>query len=214
MATIFRTWSYQYPWVYALVSRLATLNVGGEKRFHQLPLRGLVISPGQKVLDLCCGGGQATAHLVQTGATVVGLDASPKALAKAKTNVPQATYVQGLAEDLPFGDQEFDLVHTSVALHEMNPEQLEGIISGVERVLKSGGIFTLVDLHRPSNWLFWPPLAIFMGLFETETAWQLINTDLVALLEQAGFTVVNHSLYAGGSLQVIQARADKVETKL
>ncbi|MBE9242239.1 class I SAM-dependent methyltransferase [Synechocystis salina] len=208
MATIFRTWSYQYPWVYALVSRLATLNVGGEKRFHQLPLENLAISPGQKVLDLCCGGGQATAYLIQTGATVVGLDASPKALARAKTNVPQATYVQGLAEDLPFGNREFDLVHTSVALHEMTPTQLQSIISGVHRVLKPGGIFTLVDLHRPSNWLFWPPLAIFMGLFETETAWQLINTDLGALLDQAGFSVIDQRLYAGGSLQVIQARAN------
>lgn len=209
MATIFRTWSYQYPWVYALVSRLATLNVGGEERFHQLPLENLAISPGQKVLDLCCGGGQATVHLAQTGATVVGLDASPKALGRAKINVPQATYVQGLAEDLPFGNGEFDLVHTSVALHEMTPAQLQSIISGVHRVLKPGGIFALVDLHRPSNWLFWPPLALFMGLFETETAWQLINTDLGSLLDQAGFTVVRKHLYAGGSLQVIQAKANK-----
>jgi len=206
MATIFRTWSYQYPWVYALVSRLATVNVGGEERFHQLPLENLTITQGQRILDLCCGGGQATRYLVQTGADVVGLDASPKALARAKSKVPQATYVQGLAENLPFGDGEFDLVHTSVALHEMTPEQLQQIIRGVERVLKPGGIFTFVDLHRPSNWLFWPPLAIFMGLFETETAWQLINTDLKDLLTKAGLTVIRQSLYAGGSLQVIQAQ--------
>lgn len=208
MTTIFRTWSYQYPWVYALVSRLATLNVGGETRFHQLPLENLPITPGQRILDLCCGGGQATHFLVQTGATVVGLDASPKALARAKSNVPQADYVQGLAENLPFADGEFDLVHTSVALHEMNPEQLQQIFAGVRRVLKSGGIFTFVDLHRPHNWLFWPPLATFMWLFETETAWQLINTDLGDLLTKAGFTVINQSFYAGGSLQVIQARKD------
>ncbi len=206
MATIFRTWSYQYPWLYALISRLATVNVGGEVRFHQLPLENLAIAPGQKVLDLCCGGGQATVYLVQTGAEVVGLDASPKALERSKIAVPGAQYVQGLAENLPFADQEFDLVHTSVALHEMTPAQLQQIISGVWRVLKPGGIFTFVDLHRPSNWLFWPPLAIFMWLFETETAWQLIETDLGNLLTEAGFTVINQSFYAGGSLQVIQAK--------
>jgi demethylmenaquinone methyltransferase/2-methoxy-6-polyprenyl-1,4-benzoquinol methylase len=206
MTTIFRTWSYQYPWVYALVSRLATLNVGGEARFHQLPLENLLITPGQKILDLCCGGGQATRSLVQTGAKVVGLDASPNALDRAKIAVPEASYVQGLAENLPFTDGEFDLVHTSVALHEMTPDQLQQIFAGVRRVLKPGGIFTFVDLHRPYNWLFWPPLATFIWLFETETAWQLINANLADLLTEAGFTVINQSLYAGGSLQVLQAR--------
>lgn len=210
MATIFRTWSYQYAWVYNLISRLATVNVGGEARFHRLPLANLEINSGplprKKILDLCCGGGQATRYLVETGAEVVGLDASPRALERAKMQVPEASYVQGLAEKLPFGNEEFDVVHTSVALHEMTAPQLTAIIAGVARVLKPGGIFTFVDLHRPHNWLFWPPLALFMWLFETETAWQLIATDLGQLLTQAGFIDVKQTLYAGGSLQVIQAR--------
>ena len=206
MATIFRTWSYQYPWLYTLISWLATLNVGGEKQFHQLPLQDLSLTADQVVLDLCCGGGQATQYLVANGAQVRGLDASPKALVRAKLAVPDATYVQGMAEALPFGDNTFDLVHTSVALHEMTPTQLEQILAGVHRVLKPGGIFTFVDLHRPHNWLFWPPLAIFMWLFETETAWQLINADLLALLDQHRFSIKRQTLYAGGSLQVIQAQ--------
>jgi demethylmenaquinone methyltransferase/2-methoxy-6-polyprenyl-1,4-benzoquinol methylase len=206
MATIFRTWSYQYPWLYTIISWLATLNVGGEKRFHQLPLQDLSLTSQQTILDLCCGGGQATQYLVNIGGAVTGLDASPKALARAKLAVPDATYVQGMAEALPFGDRQFDLVHTSVALHEMTPDQLNQILAEVYRVLKPGGIFTFVDLHRPSNWLFWPPLAVFMWLFETETAWQLIKTDLSALLIQRGFAIKRQTLYAGGSLQVIQGQ--------
>ncbi|MEY2977807.1 MAG: methyltransferase [Cyanobacteriota bacterium] len=206
MATIFRTWSYQYPWFYTLISGLATLNVGGKQRFHHLPLQDLSLTSQHTVLDLCCGGGQATQYLVATGAQVTGLDASPKALARAKLAVPEATYVQGMAEALPFGDNTFDVVHTSVALHEMTPVQLQQILTGVYRVLKPGGIFTFVDLHRPHNWLFWPPLAVFMWVFETETAWQLINTNLLALLEQQGFSSQRQTLYAGGSLQVIQAQ--------
>jgi demethylmenaquinone methyltransferase/2-methoxy-6-polyprenyl-1,4-benzoquinol methylase len=206
MATIFRTWSYQYPWLYGVISALASLNVGGEKRFHQLPLQDLSLTSQQTILDLCCGGGQATQYLVNIGGPVTGLDASPKALARAKLAVPDATYVQGMAEALPFGDRQFDLVHTSVALHEMTPDQLNQILAEVYRVLKPGGIFTFVDLHRPSNWLFWPPLAVFMWLFETETAWQLIKTDLSALLVQRGFAIKRQTLYAGGSLQVMQAQ--------
>ena len=206
MATIFRTWSYQYPWLYAAVSWLATLGVGGENRFHQLPLQGLTLTPDTRILDLCCGGGQATQFLVQKSQKVTGLDASPVALKRAALIAPQADYVQAMAESMPFADAEFDLVHTSVALHEMTPEQLRQILQEVYRVLKPNGIFTFIDLHRPHNFLFWPPLAIFLWLFETETAWQLIQTDLTMILTAVGFRDCQTRDYAGGSLQVIQSQ--------
>jgi demethylmenaquinone methyltransferase/2-methoxy-6-polyprenyl-1,4-benzoquinol methylase len=63
-----------------------------------------------------------------------------------------------------------------------------------------------VDFHRPTQPLFWPPLAVFLVLFETETAWQLIDCDLLAELRAAGFEIVRHTLHAGGSLQVVQAK--------
>ena len=206
MATIFRTWSYQYPWLYAIISRLATLGVGGENRFHQLPLKGLTLTPETRILDLCCGGGQATQFLIQKSQKVTGLDASPVALKRAALIAPQADYVQAMAESMPFADAEFDLVHTSVALHEMTPEQLQQILQEVYRVLKPNGIFTFIDLQRPHNVLFWPPLAIFLWLFETETAWQLIQTDLTTVLTAVGFRDCQIWNYAGGSLQVIQSQ--------
>lgn len=206
MATVLRTWSYQYQWLYDGVSRLAALSVGGETRFHQLPLQGLTIVSETKVLDLCCGSGQATQYLVEYSQDVTGLDVSPVSLERARRNVPQAQYVEALAEAMPFGDNQFDLVHTSVAMHEMKPEQLRQILSEVYRVLKPGGVFALVDFHQPTNLLFLPGLMVFLWLFETETAWQLLATDLVGLLKDVGFEVSAHTFHAGGSLQVIQVR--------
>ncbi|MGL5034424.1 MAG: class I SAM-dependent methyltransferase [Microcystaceae cyanobacterium] len=206
MATIFRTWSYQYPWLYASVSWLSTLIVGGDRRFHALPLQNLTLNSASKILDLCCGGGQATRFLVENSEAVTGLDASPVSLQRARKAAPQATYVQAMAESLPFTNDSFDLVHTSVALHEMTAPQLRQILSEVYRVLKPGGIFAFIDLHQPTNPLFWPPLALFLWLFETETAWQLIRSDLTAILTESGFQDCQVQLHAGGSLQVIQSR--------
>ena len=206
MATVLRTWSYQYQWLYDGVSRLAAMSVGGEGRFHQLPLQGLTIASETKVLDLCCGSGQATRFLVQYSQDVTGLDVSPVSLERARGNVPQAQYVEALAEEMPFGNNQFDLVHTSVAMHEMKPKQLQQIFQEVYRVLKPGGVFAMVDFHKPSNLLFWPGLTIFLWLFETETSWQLLETDLVELLKNVGFGVSAHTFHAGGSLQVIQAK--------
>ncbi|NET06599.1 MAG: class I SAM-dependent methyltransferase [Symploca sp. SIO2B6] len=206
MATILRTWSYQYQWLYDGVSRLSAISVGGEARFRQLAWQGLRIVSETKVLDLCCGSGQATRFLVKLSQDVTGLDLSPLSIQRAQRNVPQAKYVEGLAEQMPFPDQQFDLVHVSVALHEMTPSVLRQILQEVYRVLKPGGTLAMVDFHKPTNFIFWPGLSVFMWLFETETAWQFLEADLMGLLKELGFEVCKHSLYAGGSLQVLQAR--------
>ncbi|MBD2626004.1 class I SAM-dependent methyltransferase [Trichormus variabilis] len=206
MATILRDWSYRYQWLYDGISRLAALSVGGEARFRQLPLQGLTLDSDTQILDLCCGSGQATQFLVKFSQNVTGLDASPLSLQRARKNVPNATYVEAFAEDMPFADNLFDVVHTSAALHEMHPEQLRKIIQQVYRVLKPGGVFVLVDFHPPTNPIFWPGLSVFFWLFETETAWELLKTDLPGLLREYGFEVGEPSLYAGGSLQVIQGK--------
>ncbi|MBD2615407.1 MAG: class I SAM-dependent methyltransferase [Nostoc sp. GBBB01] len=206
MATILRDLSYRYQWLYDSISRLAALSVGGEGRFRQLALQGLTIDSGTQVLDLCCGSGQATQLLVKLSQNVTGLDASPFSLQRARQNVPSASYVQAFAEEMPFADCLFDVVHTSAALHEMQPQQLRKIINEVFRVLKPGGVFTLVDFHTPINPIFWPGVSLFLLLFETETAWELLKTDLPGLLTETGFEVSKQTLYAGGSLQVIQAK--------
>ncbi|MEH2198349.1 class I SAM-dependent methyltransferase [Nostoc sp.] len=213
MATILRDWSYRYQWLYDGISRLAALSVGGEARFRQLALQGLTIHSDTQVLDLCCGSGQTTHFLVKSSQNVTGLDASPKSLQRAQLNVPEASYVEAFAEEMPFADNLFDVVHTSVALHEMQPQQLRKIMNEVYRVLKPGGVFTLIDFHAPTNPIFWPGISLFLLLFETETAWQLLKTDLARLLTEIGFDESEPILYSGGSLQVIQAKKSSITPK-
>lgn len=206
MATILRKWSYQYQWLYDTIARLSALSVGGEARFRQLALKGLNLDSHSQILDLCCGAGQTTQFLLQYSHDVTGLDASPMALERAKKRAPEANYVEGLAEALPFATASFDLVQTSVALHEMKPEQLTQILAEVYRVLKRGGTFACIDLHQPHNPIFTPGLAVFMTLFETETAWQFVKLNLPEKLSAMGFKDSQQTFYAGGSLQVVQAQ--------
>ncbi|MGD1906370.1 MAG: class I SAM-dependent methyltransferase [Leptolyngbyaceae cyanobacterium] len=206
MATFLRPLSYRYQWLYDGISRTAALTLGGEARFRQLALQHLALTPKSQVLDLCCGSGQTTQFLVALGVQVTGLDASPRSIQRAQSNVPEATFVEGWAEAMPFGDRSFDVVHTSAAMHEMQMDQRQQIFQEAFRILKPGGIFAMIDFHSPQNPLFWPGLATFLWLFETETAWQLLHTDLAETLSQVGFNKTQPRLYAGGSLQVIQAQ--------
>jgi demethylmenaquinone methyltransferase/2-methoxy-6-polyprenyl-1,4-benzoquinol methylase len=115
MATILRDWSYRYQWLYDGISRFTALSVGGEARFRQLALQGLTIHSDTQVLDLCCGSGQTTQFLVKLSQNVTGLDASPKSLQRARLNVPEASYVEAFAEEMPFADNLFDVVHISLS---------------------------------------------------------------------------------------------------
>lgn len=205
MATILREWSYRYPWLYGGIAWLATLGVGGRTKFCQLALQDLEITPEMQVLDLCCGGGEATRFLVARSANVVGLDASPAAIEQAMQKVPEAKYVQGWAEAMPFGNDQFDLVHASVALHEMRPVQLWRVLQEVHRILKPGGTFTFVDFHSPFHWFYVVSLDLFLWLFENDTAWQFIKTDVLDLLERVGFEHASRQFHIQGSLQVVQA---------
>jgi demethylmenaquinone methyltransferase/2-methoxy-6-polyprenyl-1,4-benzoquinol methylase len=93
-------------------------------------------------------------------------------------------------------------VHNSVAMHFMRSAQLPQMFQEVYRIIKPGGLFTLVDFHL-TNPVFWVVLAVFLWLFETETGWG-------SLLAEVGWRSYNSEedrqpkLYAGGNIQVIQ----------
>lgn len=99
-------------------------------------LERLAPQPGERILDLGCGDGVLTSKLVEAGAVVVGVDASPAMIAAAAERGLDARVMDGRA--LIF-DGEFDAVFSNAALHWM-PEADE-VVRGVARALKPGGRF-------------------------------------------------------------------------
>jgi len=91
---------------------------------------------GEHILDLGCGDGALTEHLVATGAHVVGVDVSTDLLAAAKNRGLDVSYMDGQA--LTF-ENLFDAVFTNAALHWMSDPV--AVINGVHRALKPRGRF-------------------------------------------------------------------------
>ena len=92
--------------------------------------------PGERILDLGCGEGALTAKLLDAGAAVVGIDASPEQVAAARERGLDARVMN--AEALDF-DAAFDAVLSNAALHWMlDPD---AVLRGVARALKPGGRF-------------------------------------------------------------------------
>ena len=97
--------------------------------------------PKLKVLDVCCGQGNASEALVAQGCEVIGADFSPAMLAIARHRVPTATFFEADAQDLPFSDAESGAVVSNVGVCHV-PDQPR-VLSEIRRVLRSQGRFAM-----------------------------------------------------------------------
>jgi SAM-dependent methyltransferase len=72
------------------------------------------VKPGERVLDVACGTGNAAIRAAQAGGDVVGLDLTPELFAEGRRLAAAAgveiDWVEGDAEALPFDDGSFDVV--------------------------------------------------------------------------------------------------------
>lgn len=100
----------------------------------------------KKVLDLGCGSGISSKKLIDINAKVVGIDISEEMIKIAKKSIANANFYVGNIENLPFNNQEFDVVSSSLALHYI--EDLYPVFCEVSRVLKKGGSFVF-SIHHP-----------------------------------------------------------------
>ena len=91
---------------------------------------------GERILDLGCGDGVLTAQIAESGATVVGVDASPAMVASARELGLDARV--GDATALAF-EAEFDAVFSNAVLHWIH--DADAVLAGVSRALKPGGRF-------------------------------------------------------------------------
>jgi len=77
------------------------------------------VSPGEDVLDVACGTGNAALRAAQAGGRVVGVDLTPELFEAARRLAADAgveiDWVQGDAEELPFEDESFDVVVSTFA---------------------------------------------------------------------------------------------------
>lgn len=105
---------------------------------------------GLKTLDVGCGGGFSCEFMAERGAIVSGIDQSEKCVQAAKNHASisgfEIDYRQGLAENMPYDDNTFDVVIcVDVLEHVADYKQ---VVSEVHRILKPGGLFFFDTINR------------------------------------------------------------------
>lgn len=110
-----------------------------------------------RILDLGCGAGHASFAVAAKANSVVAYDISEQMLAVVaeaavdrQLNNVETRY--GAAENLPFANEEFDMVITRFSAHHW--QNLPDAINEVNRVLKKKGTAVFIDVVSPEAPLF------------------------------------------------------------
>jgi ubiquinone/menaquinone biosynthesis C-methylase UbiE len=147
--------------------------------------------PGENVLDVGCGTATlaiAMKSRVDTG-EVHGIDASPEMIEVAKRKIAEkrvdVDLRVALVEEIPFPEESFDLVTSSLMLHHL-PEDLKRTgLAEIRRVLKRKGRFVAMDFAVESHGV----RGHLLSLFGHAPGKRLVE-KLPPMLRDAGFTRV------------------------
>ncbi len=105
---------------------------------------------GAPCLDVGCGGGLLAEELSRLGYRVTGVDPSAPSLETARAHAGQEgleiEYAVATGEELPFGDESFDVVYCCDVLEHV--ESLERTIAESARVLRPGGMYLYDTINR------------------------------------------------------------------
>jgi len=118
----------------------------------EYPFRG-----DESVLDCGCGNGGVARILRRRVREVTAIDVEPSGDWRDEAGL---TFLVADAEQLPFENETFDLVHSKDSLHHMSSP--EHALAEYHRVLKPGGSALIVEANR-YNPVFYPHMTLALG---------------------------------------------------
>lgn len=127
----------------------------GVNRARRVLLENAELRPHQRVLDIGCGTGTLVVltKRLYPEVEIIGLDPDPKALGRARKKAERAgvaaRFDEGFSDELPYADQAFDRVFSSLMFHHLRGEEKGQTLREVRRVLAPGGSFELMDFLQP-----------------------------------------------------------------
>lgn len=142
--------------------------------------------PHHMVLDIGCGTGalDLLINAIHPQVTVTAIDPDPRALARAERKAQRAgaaiRFDRGFADALPYPDQAFDRVFSSMMLHHVPRSEKDGVLKEVRRVLKPGGRLELLDFAGGTH-------SFLAHVLHGRTASEAVSARLLDRMQQAGF---------------------------
>lgn len=94
----------------------------------------------KKILDMGCGYGRDTRYFSELGLVAMGIDFAEEGIKLATNYESNAKFSVGDVQNVPFGDNEFDICFCNCVVHWFTNEERKKAINEAYRVTKNGGL--------------------------------------------------------------------------
>lgn len=146
-------------------------------------IQQLAAIDGKTVLEIGCGEGRLSVKLAGSACKYIAIDPDKEAIAKAQQQTGNAVFHIGSGENLPFGDESFDLVIFILSLHHQNSFQA---LMEAGRVLNRSGRVIILEPSAEGEF------QQFFHLFNDET--DALKSAAEAI-RHSPFDLIRHELF-------------------
>ena len=213
--TVVRSMFDQIAPRYEMVNRVMTFGLDG--RWRKRTIASLALPAGSTILDVACGTGDLSRTAGAMGLRSIGVDLSFGMLSASHGTGP---LIEGDASKLPVASGSVDGLVCGYALR--NFTDLAASILEMGRVVRPGGRIALLEVAAPTNrmvkagYTLWfdHAVPVIGGLLSDRQAYRYLPASTVYLptpeelrlmLNDAGFSGVNHRMLSGGLSQLVTA---------
>jgi len=174
------------------------------------------MSPGDRVLDVCCGTGAQVLEYGRRGIIATGVDISPSMLKialrnKRKQKLGNASFHLADATELPFANNCFDYASVSLGLHDKERLTRYRVVSEMRRVVKQDGALIFIDYPVPLAKSIWAGLSRTVEFLAGGDHYEsfkdyIISDGLEDILKVYHLREDDRSYLKGGLIVIIKAR--------
>jgi ubiquinone/menaquinone biosynthesis C-methylase UbiE len=171
-------------------SYMRKITFGRENKLREMTVDLAQVKSGDSVLEIGCGTGTLTLaakHKAGPSGKVYGIDIIPGMIELSRQKAANAkldvAFQLGSIDNIPFPDNQFDVVMCSFMIFHMSEAVRRKGIEEIYRVLKPEGQLMVLDLNLPDRHVTRALVKLFLGfMFEHDLK------ELIPLMEASGFS--------------------------
>jgi ubiquinone/menaquinone biosynthesis C-methylase UbiE len=176
------------------------ITISGLRFIYKKVADTITLPKGGSLLDIGCGSGIILSRVLRKygpNVELYGIDPSPEMVRKTKVLLGRNGYEAKLkiaySDSIPFDNDKFDCIVTTLAAHHMPEEIKMKMAKEAFRVLKSGGIFYVADLGRPQSLR-----GKILATLSRNHGFVQNNMDIIEkAVREAGFSIISNTRQFG-----------------
>jgi cyclopropane fatty-acyl-phospholipid synthase-like methyltransferase len=185
-----------------------TTHIEGDPKLEFLSDLRARLELGARILELGCGAGEPCTRLLAERFAVTGVDISAEQLARARSNVPEAEFIQADFTSLELPPASFEAVAAFYSLNHVPRELLPELFARVHSWLVPGGLLLaslgISDTHAWTG--TWLGTTMFFSSYTHETNSRLLDEAGFERLRDELVTIVEPEPDGEGAFQWVVCR--------